>query len=161
LARKRKTPRGNEHPGGGAGTGERQFGGGEAGAGQTSETFSQDVLGDFAEDLGQFLGRVQNRASSWLDQRQSIVEQLTQIRDTANGYLQQLIGEAGIAAPALRGRRGRRGRRAGAGVPAARKTTRRRKRFTMSAEARARIAEAQRKRWAKQRRAKAQESQSG
>jgi hypothetical protein len=49
----------------------------------------QDILGDFAADLGRFLGSVQNRATTWLDQRKAIAEQLTQIRDTASQYLRQ------------------------------------------------------------------------
>ena len=89
-------------------------------------------LEDFAADMGRFLGTVQNRAQTWLQQRQAIAEQLTQIRDTANEYLQRLTG--GGAEMAVAVRRGRRGRP------------------KMSAEGRARIAEAQRKRWAKLRR---------
>src|SRR4051794_11518412 len=39
-----------------------------------------DVLGDFAEDLGKLLGTAQAKASSWLDQRKVIADQLAQIR---------------------------------------------------------------------------------
>ena len=59
--------------------------------GRPADTAS-DVLGDFAADLGRFLGGVQGKAASWLQQRKDIAEQLTQIRDTANQYLQQLSG---------------------------------------------------------------------
>ena len=104
-----------------------------------------DALGDFAEDLGRFLGQVQNRATSWLEQRKAIADQLTQIRDTANRYLQQLHGERQAAAAALR--RGR-GRRPGGSAAAAVERPKR----VMSPEARERIAAAQRKRWAKVRR---------
>ena len=101
-----------------------------------------DALVDFAADLGRFLGTVQNRAKGWLEQRKTIAEQLTQIRDTANEYLRQLTGTE----PAVR--RGR---------PAGIKTVGGggRKKRTMSPEARERIAEAQRRRWAKHRKAKA------
>ena len=68
----------------------------------------------FAEDLGKLLGTAQAKASSWLDQRKSIAEQLTQIRDTANDYLQRLSGEAASVAAAVR-RGARRGRPPGSG----------------------------------------------
>jgi hypothetical protein len=124
-----------------------------------AEGRTQDVLGDFAADLGGFLGNVQNRATSWLQQRKDIADQLTQIRDTANQYLQQLGAES--AHLAERFEKARRGRPPGSGktpppagsstAPAPGTATRKR---TMSAEARARIAEAQRQRWAKVRRKK-------
>lgn len=106
-------------------------------------------LADFAADLGEFLGKVQNRATSWLEQRRAIADQLTQIRNTANKYLQQLTGGGtSEGAPASQGRR--RGRRPGgaAGAGAAKKTGGRRK---MSAAARKRISDAQKARWARQR----------
>jgi hypothetical protein len=102
-----------------------------------------DALVDFAADLGRFLGTVQNRAAGWLEQRKTIADQLTQIRDTANEYLRQLTGTE----PAIR-----RGRPAGTKTAG---TARGRKKRTMSPEARERIAEAQRRRWAKHRKAKA------
>ena len=104
-----------------------------------------DALVDFAADLGRFLGTVQNRATGWLEQRKTIADQLTQIRDTANDYLRQLTGSDSGAT------RGRRGRPPGQASAAGRG----RKKRTMSAEARERIAEAQRRRWAKHRKAKA------
>ena len=115
-----------------------------------------DVLGDFAADLGKFLGGVQTRATSWLQQRKDIADQLTQIRDTANQYLQQLGTEGSHLVE--RFEKARRGRPPGAKAaapagsaeaPAPAAATGRR---TMSPEARERIAEAQRKRWAKLRR---------
>jgi hypothetical protein len=135
-----------------------------AGAGTESEETasqapSQDVLGDFAADLGKFLGGVQTRASSWLQQRKDIADQLTQIRDTANQYLQQLGTEGSHLVE--RFEKARRGRPPGSGAakpappagsadaPAPAAATGKR---TMSPEARERIAEAQRKRWAKLRR---------
>lgn len=147
---------GNEHPGGrssendgpNAATAEGRNG---LPGGATTE----DKLEHFAEDLGRFLGTVQNRAASWLDQRQAISEQLTQIRDSANHYLQQLAGEGAKFAEAVQ--RGRRGRPAGSaakrspgrppGSATAPSPTIPKR--TMSAEARRRIGQAQKKRWAK------------
>jgi hypothetical protein len=126
----------------------------ESGGGENPTGVPQaDPLGDFAEDLGKFLGGVQNRATTWLQQRKDIAEQLTQIRDTANKYLQQLGAEGAHLAERLDKVRRGPGRppkltvvpppgSAEAPAPGTRR------RF-MSAEARARIAEAQRKRWAK------------
>jgi hypothetical protein len=117
---------------------------GAQGAPQATEATSPaaDALGDFAADLGRFLGQVQNKATSWLEQRKAIADQLTQIRDTANQYLQQLHG---VRASAVRA-----GRAARAG--AARAVAAARPKRTMSPEARERIAAAQRRRWAKVRR---------
>jgi hypothetical protein len=120
----------------------------------------EDMLGDFAEELGRVLGTVQSRASSWLEQRKDIADQLTQIRDTANQYLQQLGAEGTRLAErfekARRGRPPASAKQAGPPPPgtdsAPAPTVPRR---TMSAEARARIAAAQRKRWARQRRQQA------
>jgi hypothetical protein len=136
----------------------------------SGEQPAPDVLGDFAEDLGKFLGGVQSRAASWLEQRKAIADQLTQIRDTANQYLQQLgLGER-VTTPSMlakevakREGKARRGRppgsknakaaaAQGSAYPEDDAAPVAKKRF-MSAEARARIAEAQRKRWAKVRRA--------
>jgi hypothetical protein len=114
-----------------------------------------DALGDFAADLGKFLGGVQSKAANWLEQRKAIADQLTQIRDTANQYLQQ-IGSEG-AHLVQRFEKARRGRPPGSGAaktatasspaPAA-KVVGRRKGSKMSPEARKRIAEAQKARWA-------------
>jgi hypothetical protein len=129
-----------------------------------------DPLGDFAADLGKFLGGVQSKATSWLQQRKDIAEQLTRIRDTANHYLQQLSGGQQVTTPSMlvkevarREGQARRGRPPGsrnakpAAVPGASAPGEAveepaRPKRTMSAEARARIADAQRKRWAKVRR---------
>ena len=143
--------------------GSEQPAAGFSSVGSKAADASQDPLGDFAADLGKFLGGVQSKASSWLDQRKAIADQLTQIRDTANQYLQQLSGAGANLAGAV----ARRGRPPGSGQarrgparPAAspnaapeavRKTGGRRKGFKMSAEARAKIAAAQKKRWARQR----------
>jgi hypothetical protein len=113
----------------------------------------------FAEDLGKLLGTAQAKASSWLDQRKSIAEQLTQIRDTANDYLQRLSGEAASVAAAVR-RGARRGRPPGSGkktggykAPAA--AVKGKRKGGMSAAGRAAVAAAQKARWAKIRAEKA------
>jgi len=145
LAKTRKAAGDGEHPNGGKQDGAP----------------APDVMRDFAADLGKFLGGVQNRATSWLQQRKDIADQLTRIRDTANQYLQQLGAEGSHLVE--RFEKARRGRppgskntkpRAETGSPlpeAAVAQAPAKKRF-MSAEARARIADAQRKRWAKLRR---------
>jgi hypothetical protein len=132
---------------GGFGSGQASVSGGEG------ANAREDTLADFAEDLGRLLGTAQSKATAWLDQRKSIADQLTQIRDTANRYLQDLAGAgANMSAAVNRGRRGR-----PPGRPSAKRGPGRpkgsAKKRTMSAEARARISEAQRKRWAKQRKA--------
>jgi hypothetical protein len=120
-----------------------------AGAGEAQA--APDALTGFAEDLGRFLGDVQNRASSWLEQRKAIATQLTQIRDTANQYLNQLSeGAADFTAAVQRGRRGQpAGTRDQRGSHKAAATAK--KNQTMSAEARRRTSEAQKSRGTKQR----------
>jgi hypothetical protein len=119
--------------------------------GSASARVRVDTLGDFAEDLGRFLGTVQTRATSWLGQRQAIADQLTQIRDTANEYLQQLGSEGAQLAARFRKGRGRRpGSGRGPGRPPGSATAPApRARRTMSAAARKRISDAQKERWAK------------
>jgi hypothetical protein len=117
---------------------------------------AQDALGDFAEDLGRILGDTQSKAAAWLEQRQTIASQLTEIRDTANKYLQQLGAEGTqLVQRFQQGRRGlplgsgaRRGpsRPPGSGEAPAPGVGR-----TLSAAARKRISDAQKARWAKQR----------
>lgn len=127
----------------------------KAESGATSARVVGETIEGFAEDLGKLLGTAQAKASSWLEQRKSIAVQLTQIRDTANDYLQRLSGEAASVAGAFqRGRRGRppgsKKRQAGArkGKPG-RPPGSGKKKGGMSAEGRARIAAAQKARWAK------------
>jgi ElaB/YqjD/DUF883 family membrane-anchored ribosome-binding protein len=111
---------------------------------------TQDVIGDFAEDMGRLLGQARNKAEGWLGQRQAIVKQLTQLRDEATSLLNQL-GHQAVAA-------GRRGRRAASAAvtrlqkrgPGRPKGSGKKKRRTMSAAARAAISAAQKARWAKQ-----------
>lgn len=95
----------------------------------------------FAEDLGKMLGHARTKAEGWMGQRQAIVKNLIQLRDTATKLLSDLGHETGRAV--------RRGRPAGSknaepGRPAGQK------RRKMSAKARAAISAAQKKRWAKQ-----------
>ena len=128
-------------------------------SGATSARVVGETIEGFAEDLGKLLGTAQAKASSWLDQRKSIAEQLTQIRDTANDYLQRLSGEAAsVAAAVRRGRR--RGRPPGSGkktggykAPAA--AVKGKRKGGMSAAGRAAVAAAHKARWAKIRAEKA------
>ena len=77
------------------------------------------VLEDFAEDLGRFLGTAEHKARGWLDQRKSIASQLSQVRDKADQLLRELTG--GAANMALTVTRSRRGRSIGSGKKAKRK----------------------------------------
>ena len=105
---------------------------------------------EFAEDLGKMLGHARTKAEGWLGQRQTIVKNLTQLRDEATSLLSQLGHDAGDVV-----RRVRRGRPVGSknvkdaqdGAPAP-------KRRKMSAKARAAISAAQKARWAKRKAAK-------
>jgi hypothetical protein len=105
----------------------------------------------FAEDLGKMLGAARAKAEGWLGQRQAIVKNLTQLRDTAS----QLLSELGHKAERVV-RRGRKpGRPAAAQDGAVRRGpgrppgSGRKKKRTMSAAARAAISAAQKARWAK------------
>jgi hypothetical protein len=113
---------------------------------------TEEKLLDFAEDLGRLLGTAQAKADGWLNQRTTIAEQLAQIRDTANQYLQQLTGggaaTTGGAVPG--GRKGRPPGSTNKRAPGRPPGSGRKKKRTMSAEARQKIAAAQRARWAKQ-----------
>jgi hypothetical protein len=101
----------------------------------------------FAEDLGKLLRQAQSKAEGWLGQRKAIAAQLTNLRDAANGLLQQL-GVGGSRRP---GRPRKPVADDGSSSVAVSKP--KRKRRTMSAEARAKISAAQRARWAKQKKA--------
>jgi hypothetical protein len=110
----------------------------------TGARSEQGALADFAEDLGRLLGSAERKATTWLDQRKAVGDQLAAIRDKASELLSQLGVSGSTSTPAAR-----RGRRTGAARAAGT-----RKRAPMSAEAREKIAAAQRRRWAKARRAK-------
>src|SRR3982751_904770 len=58
----------------------------------TTGSSLETTVVNFAEDLGRILGTAQRKAEDWMNQRQAITEQLTQIRDTATKYLSQLTG---------------------------------------------------------------------
>src|SRR5258705_10174099 len=103
---------------------------------QRAGTDTQQKIEDFAEDLGKMLGTARAKAEGWLGQRQTIVKNLTELRDTATKLLTDLGHEAQDAV-----RRGRRvvgaakrglGRSKGSG----------RKRRKMSAAAKAKISAA-------------------
>jgi hypothetical protein len=59
------------------------------------------TLETFAEDLGKILGTAENKARSWLDQRKSIAQQLTAVRDKADELLRELTGGAAKMASAV------------------------------------------------------------
>lgn len=99
------------------------------------------VLEDFAEDLGRFLGTAEHKARGWLDQRKSIASQLSQVRDKADQLLRELTG--GAANMALTVTRSRRGRSIGSGKKAKRKGR------TFTAAQRKQQAERMRAYWAK------------
>ena len=113
---------------------------------------AEHKIEDFAEDLGKMLGRARAKAEGWLGQRQAIVKNLTDLRDTASKLLADLGHEAGRAVQ--RGRKA--GRTAVAQISAVKrgpgrpKGSGRKKKRTMSAAARAAISKAQKARWAKQ-----------
>ena len=81
---------------------EAEIGEEEDESGATSARAVEEKIEGFAEDLGRLLGTAQAKASSWLEQRKNIADQLTQIRDTANDYLQRLSGEAASVVAAVR-----------------------------------------------------------
>jgi hypothetical protein len=114
---------------------------------------TEQKIEDFAEDLGKMLGSARAKAEGWLGQRQAIVNNLTELRDTASQLLSELGQKAQRAV-----RRGRKvGRAATAEVAAIKRGPRRpagsgrkKKKRTMSAAARAAISRAQKARWARQ-----------
>jgi hypothetical protein len=54
-------------------------------------TTAADVtLETFAEDLGRMIGSAQNKAANWLQQRDSLVKHLENVRDSASQLLTQL-----------------------------------------------------------------------
>jgi hypothetical protein len=121
---------------------------------------AESQLEGFAEDLGRLLGTAAAKADQWMAQRQAIVKQLTDVRDTASKLLADL-GRRAQARVVGKGR-GRLLRR----VPGVLKKAGTlgvvnklrgslvppgvRKRRKMSNAARAKISAAQKARWAKQ-----------
>jgi hypothetical protein len=108
---------------------------------------------DFAEDLGKLLGTAHAKASNWLNQRKNVIDELTQLRDTANQLLGELTGSA--ASKAGRAARGRGGRARASQNGAAAAARRARNRRPMSAAARKAVSIRMRKYWAQRRKAKA------
>src|SRR5207244_10487723 len=53
----------------------------------------EQTVVDFAEDLGRFLGTAETKATAWLDQRKTVLEQLTMIRDKAANLIHMMSGE--------------------------------------------------------------------
>ncbi len=109
------------------------------------------AIESFAQDLGKLLGTAQKKAEGWLGQRQAIVKNLMELRDTATQLLTDLGHEAQRVV-----RRGRKPRRPagsknkrGPGRPKLTEVPFPRKRRKMSAAARKRISDAQKARWAK------------
>lgn len=107
---------------------------------RTTIAAAEHKIEEFAEDLGKLLGHARTKAEGWIGQRQTIVKNLTELRNEATKLLSQLGHEAQAAVTRVR-----RGRPAGIKNVAAPK-----KRRKMSAKARKAIGDAQRKRWAKQ-----------
>lgn len=106
-------------------------------------------LEGFAEDLGRLLGTTERKAAEWLNQRQTVVQQLTAIRDKAGDLLQQLgQRETPFSTATSQGRAARKGSARGA------KKAGRRKRRAVSPETRAKMAAAARARWAKRKQSK-------
>jgi hypothetical protein len=117
---------------------------------QSTIAATEHRIEDFAEDLGKMLGQARNKAEGWLNQRETIVKNLTQLRDEATTLLAQLGHDAGIAA--RRGIRVFRGRPPASRALVVNKLREApiRKRRKMSKAARAKISAAQKARWAKQ-----------
>jgi len=99
---------------------------------------------EFAEDLGRLLGQARGKAENWLDQRNTIVKNLTELRDTATKLLADLGHQAENQVAKLTGKR--RGRPPGTrkAAPTPIETAKR----VLSPEARQRISDAQKARWA-------------
>ncbi len=121
----------------------------QRGSGSALGKSAEARIEGFAEDLGNLLGTARAKAENWMGQRQTIVKNLTELRDTATKLLSDLGHQAErlarrgrpkgtkTATPVKRGP----GRPAGSGG---------KKKRTMSAAARRKISEAQKRRWAAQ-----------
>jgi hypothetical protein len=115
-------------------------------AGVTAARGIESKVEEFAEDLGRILGTAQAKASAWLNQRKSVAEQLTTIRNTADQMLRQLGDESGLLWRRAKGGV-RKGRITSTGDPGGAGPKKKR---VMSAKARAAISRAQKLRWARQ-----------
>ena len=116
-------------------------------------TGTEEVLLDFAEDLGRLLGTAEKKAVAWLEQRKAITVQLTALRDKANQLLEQL--SATEVATAIRRGRGQ------ASEGASEDSARRPKGPGISAATRKKMKEAAEKRWAAIKKARGHETGNG
>lgn len=121
---------------------------------QTTRDLEGRII-DFAEDLGAMLGTAQKKAATWLEQRSTLADQLTKIRDTANEMLGQLTDGGANMAGAVRRGRARvmktahgMGMRRGPGRPKGSTNKTRKGVRTVSEETRRKMAEAAKRRWA-------------
>lgn len=103
---------------------------------------------DIAEGLGEFLGRAEHQWNAWRGQRDTVIQNLTAIRDRAT----RLLTEVGVAHNQESKRRGR--PPSDSAAPPLRSSKGKRK-GGLSPEGRARIAAAQKARWAQVRAAAA------
>lgn len=117
-------------------------------------TGKEEVLLDFAEDLGRLLGTAEKKAAAWLEQRQAITVQLTALRDKANQLLEQL--SATPVAEAIRRGRGQAAEGGSEGTRANRP-----KASVISAATRKKMKEAAQKRWAAIKKARGHDSGNG
>jgi hypothetical protein len=99
---------------------------------------------EFAEDLGKLLGQARGKAENWLDQRNTIVKNLTELRDTATKLLADLGHQAEKQVAKVTGKRLGRPPGARKAPPTPIETAKR----VLSPEARQRISDAQKARWA-------------
>lgn len=121
-------------------------------AGRGGNPVDQRIV-DFAEELGGLLGRAQEKAQSWLSQRDQVATTLASIRDTATRLLEDIstsAAEAGAAATRgyQKGQRKTKTRaRKGQAASSAEPSAKRKRRF--SAATRRKMAASQKARWAK------------
>ena len=76
-----------------------------------ADTVEQQVIA-FAEQLGRIVGTVQAKAEGWLD-RESLRQQVSQIRDSASALLEQLVQKTSKNAMSPSGGGATRGRSGG------------------------------------------------
>lgn len=89
---------------------------------------------EFAEDLGRIFGHAESKAAAWMNQRTTILEQLTAVRDKASGLIASLSGNTVTRRSGRTpGRVAKKGKRS----------------VKLSAAGRAAISAAQKLRWAK------------
>jgi hypothetical protein len=114
-------------------------------AGRTKGT----KLEDFAEDLGRLLGTARGKAETWLNQRQSIVKNLTELRDTATKLLADLGQQAQKTVARRHGRPRKQARQTAGGNGSEGAPAKRRRKRGWSAAARKAAAARMKAYWAK------------